>query len=196
MFCSAKDHFIRKCPVTKSYVKKKLIERDDFRKIVLPGGDSIPGWVQGQNLRKRIDNYWFRKEGQSCIGNPMSTNFFEGPDDLIFSMDIDSVIAAYASSSSPPSSASQSNSESSSEVDLIQLQIDALHEAQVLALDKGKKRQQFDGVEIMQCCVPPRPGAPIPPPPSCVNGPSVCENYAVVPLFFLYFALFMQDLLS
>ena len=103
----------------------------------------------------------------------MSTNFFEGPDNLIFSMDIDPVIAAYASSSSSPSSASQSDSESSSEVDLIQLQIDALREAQVLALDKGKKRQQFNGVEIMQRHGPPRPGAPIPPPPSRVNGPSV-----------------------
>ena len=46
MFCSAKDHFIHECPVTESYMKK-LIERDDFGKIILPGGDSIPGWVRG-----------------------------------------------------------------------------------------------------------------------------------------------------
>ena len=111
----------------------------------------------------------------------MSTNFFEGLDDLIFSMDIDPVIAAYASSSSSPSSASQSDSESSSEVEFIQLQIDALREAQVLALDKGKKRQQFDGVEIMQCRGPPRPGAPIPPPPSHVNGPSVPAHKPQLP---------------
>ena len=78
MFCSAEDHFIHECPVARSYVKKKLIERDDFGKIVLPGGDSVPGWVQGQNLCKCNDNYWFGKEGQSCIGDPMSTNFFEG----------------------------------------------------------------------------------------------------------------------
>ena len=91
-------------------------------------------------------------------------------------MDINPVVAAYASSSSP-SSASQSDCESSFKVNLIQLQIDTLCEAQVLTLDKGKKRQQFNGVEIMQCCGPPRPGAPIPPPSSCVNGPSVptCE---------------------
>ena len=177
MFCSAEDHFIRECPVAKSYMKKKLIERDDFGKIVLPGGDSIPSWVRGRNLCECIDNYWFGKEGQSCIGDPMSTNFFEGPDDLIFSMDINPVIVAYASSSSPPSSTSQSNSESSSEVDLIQLQINVLREAQVLALDKGKKRQQFNGVEIMQRHGSPRPGAPIPSPSSRVNRSSVpaCE---------------------
>ena len=45
MFCSAEDHFIRKCSVTGGYMKKKLIEQDDFGKTVLPGGDSIPGWV-------------------------------------------------------------------------------------------------------------------------------------------------------
>ena len=51
-------------------------------------------------------------------------------------------------------------------VQTIQAQIDSLHEAQVLALQKGRK-EKFDGVKIMKRAGPPRNGAAIPPPPSC-----------------------------
>ena len=46
------------------------------------------------------------------------------------------------------------------------------------------------------CCAnPPAPRAPLQPIDEVVSD-AECEDYAIIPLFFLYFALFMQDLLS
>ena len=105
---------------------------------------------------ERVDNYWrqqFKETGQDPIGEIVAMNFLEGPDKCVFSFDVQ-----------PPSPTNDSGpsayDDTIFEAQLLQTQIDSLQEAQVLTLEKGKKKVQFDAVEIMEQAGPPRPGAP------------------------------------
>ena len=125
-------------------------------------------------MKERVDNYWkqqFEETGQDPIGEIVATNFLEGPNECVFSFDVQ-----------PPSPTNDSGpsayDDAIFEVQLLQTQIDSLREAQVLALEKGKKKVQFDGVEIMKQTGPPRPGAPSNP---HTSGPTVHARGPVPP---------------
>ena len=165
MFCSGERHYARECPIADDYIRQKKIVRNDEGKLVLLDGNFIPGWVRGRNLRERIDNWYFGKEGPDPQ-ETVAAHFLESSDELLFQMDIDPV------SSSSTFSTSHAGPDEFDEYDQLQYQIDALREAQVLAYEKGKKKLQFAGVEIMQRVGPPKRDLVVPPPPSRPIGPT------------------------
>lgn len=57
VFCGG-THFIRECAEAQSYVEKGLAGRNERNQICLPNGYFVPGYVQGANLKERIDNYY------------------------------------------------------------------------------------------------------------------------------------------
>jgi hypothetical protein len=156
MFCSAQDHFVRNCPVASQYLQQGKVIRNDYGKLSLPDGTYVPRNVPGKNMRERLDNFWTAQGMNGPSENTqeaVATNFLEGPDECVFALDI-----------APQSSQSTSSDEGAfDQVQLLQAQIDSLRDAQVLALQKGR-RQQFDGVEIMKRTGPPRKNPPPPPP--------------------------------
>ena len=116
-------------------------------------------------MRERLDNYWTSFAGQESA-NAVSMNFLEGPDECVFAFDVspppDPDVSTF-----PYSTPVQSGDDPSplEEAEIIQAQIDSLREAQVLALQKGGRRERFDGVEIMRRTGPPRKDGHVPPPP-------------------------------
>ena len=162
IFCSAQDHFVRSCPVANQYLQQAKVIRNDYGKLTFPDG-SYPGRnLPGKNIRERVDSYWASQGITSENRETVAMNFLEGPEECVFALDI-------APNHYPPAPSSSTipsdSSDAFDEVQTIQAQIDSLREAQVLALQKGKK-EKFDGVEIMRRTGPPRNGAAIPPPPS------------------------------
>jgi hypothetical protein len=166
LFCSDHDHLVRDCPSAAEYLRISKIVRDENGRLNVPGGANLSRYP-GKNLRERVENYWkefFGPDGPPPHLATVSTNFLEGPEECVFSIDIDPVPAANPSGPT-------SYDEAIFEAQLLQTQIDSLREAQALALEKGKKKLQFDGVQIMKRTGPPKPNTPIPPPP--FNGPTV-----------------------
>ena len=157
MFCSADGHYVRECTIASQYIQQKKVIRNEEGKLTLPDGNYLPHYIRGRNMRERIDNYWSGKEGPE---NPVETHFLESRDECVFTIDIN------------PTKTYRSNypmeDDAVFEAQRLQIEIDALREAQVLALEKAKKLQ-FDGVEIMKRNGPPKPGSPIPPPPARPN---------------------------
>ena len=162
MFCSDESHFVRDCPVAAKYLVEGRIIRDGLGKLALPDGRYPPNTYPGKNMRERVDSFWISQNIYGKEGPPrenVETHFLEGIDECVFAVDVDGVDPATTSSPS-------ARDDAAFEAQMIQLQIDSLREAQVMALEKGKKKMQFDGVELMKRTGPPRPGMPIPPPPS------------------------------
>jgi hypothetical protein len=137
-----------------------MIIRNEYGKLSLPDGSYPSRTIPGKNMRERVDNYWDAQgynEKESAPAESFATNFLEGPEECVFSIDID-----------PPTEPEQQPTPADDvdfEIQLLQTQINSLREAQVLAFEKGKKKLQFDGVEIMKRHGPPKPGSHIPPPP-------------------------------
>ena len=183
MFCSGTDHFVRECPVAAQYLQQGKAIRNEYGRISLPDGSYPPRNTPGRNMRERLDNYWAAILGQDgANSNVVSTNFLEGPDECVFTFDVSPHVNDEATSRDPDPSPYDLDDTPSplEEAQLIQAQIDSLREAQVLALQKGGKKQQFDGVEIVKRTGPPRKDGrlPPPPPPPPPQGPNV---YARVP---------------
>jgi len=171
MFCSATDHFVRNCPVAAQYLQQGKASLNEYGRIALPDGRYPSRNIPGKNMRERLDNYWASFLGQEA-SNTVSANFLEGPEECVFAFDISPPSDPYESTPHPhdpsqgPYSADYDDSMSPLEqAQLIQAQIDSLREAQVLALQKGGRRQQFDGVEIMKRTGPPKRDGRVPPPP-------------------------------
>ena len=156
MFCSAPDHYVKDCPIANQYLRQGKLIRNDERRLALPDGRYPSRAIPGRNMRERVDNHWIAEgifdEKEQESQETFATHFLEGPEECIFTLDLDPVEEP---SHSP-------NYDQTYEAQRIQAQIDALREAQVLALEKGKKKVRFDGVEIMKRIGPPKPGAPIP----------------------------------
>ena len=137
-------------------------------------------------MRERVDNFWIARKGPQP--NALATHFLEGPEECIFTIDINTPSTANSSSPSYPASSAGPSAYDNAvfQAELIQAQIDSLREAQVLALERGKKLQ-FDSVEIMKRAGPPKPGSLIPPPPSppkpnvFTRGPAPARDIAPVP---------------
>ena len=161
MFCSAQDHFVCDCPIATQYHQQGKDIHNSYGKLSLPNSCYPPHNIPGKNMHEWINNYW-TAEGMSGQGNancePVSVNFLEGPDECIFTFNI----ANNCKPSLPPNN----DLNTKEEAQIIQAQINSLHEAQVLALQKPGKKVHFDGVEILKRTGPPRNGAPIHPPPS------------------------------
>jgi hypothetical protein len=127
-------------------------------------------------MRERVDNHWIAEgifnEKEQDSRETFATHFLEGPEECIFTLDLDPV---------DDTSHSHGRNDDTYEAQRIQAQIDSLREAQVLALEKGKKKVRFDGVEIMKRTGPPKPGTPIPHPPSSTLPPTTPTIYARLP---------------
>ena len=90
VFCSAHDHFVRDCPIAADYLVQGKVIKNGYGKLSLPDGRYPPRNIPGKNLRERIDNYWTSEgldEGQGR--DAFATNFLEGPDECVFTIDID-----------------------------------------------------------------------------------------------------------
>ena len=179
MFCSATDHFVRACPTAAQYLQQGKAILNEYGRIALPDGSYPSRNIPGKNMRERLDNYWASFSEQEGP-NVVSTNFLEGPDECVFAFDISPPSDPYESNTQHPYDPSQGpysadyedNMSPLEQAQLIQAQIDSLREAQVLALQKGGRKQQFDGIEIMKRTGPPRRDGRIPPPPP-PQGPTV-----------------------
>jgi hypothetical protein len=164
MFCSDHDHLVRDCPSAAEYLRVSKIVRDENGRLGVPEGANLSQY-SGRNLRERVDSYWNKFYEKQSPPSHLATavNFLEGPDECVFAIDIN------AEPPTNPATPSE-NDNALFEAQMLQIQIESLRDAQVLALEKGKRKFQFDGVEIMKRQGPPKPGAPLPPPPS---GPTV-----------------------
>ena len=156
IFCSAPDHYMRNCPVATQYLQQGKVIRNAYGKLTLPDGSFPPRSIPGKNMRERVDN-WYGAQGiqQELPQEPVSTNYLEGLDECVFSIDV---------TPQPQTSNLACDATGSfDQVQTLQAQIDSLREAQVLAIrQEGKK--QFDGVEIMRRVGPPKRQPPPPPP--------------------------------
>jgi hypothetical protein len=76
VFCSSTNHLVRECPFAVQYIQQKEIICDDTGRIALPDGNYVPQGIPGKNLRERVDNYWFGKEGP--LPETVATHFLEG----------------------------------------------------------------------------------------------------------------------
>jgi hypothetical protein len=168
-FCSSTAHKIQFCPLADEFIRQKKVIRNEYGRVVLPDGSYVPNYIKGRNLSERVTSWWLGKPSDFDQVETIAANFLEGPDECIFQLDIDPV-------SEPPTSAYLTEDDPLYEAACIQAQIDALRGAHVLALEKGKKKLQFDGVQILKRTGPPKPGNPIPPPspnPLPSHGPTV-----------------------
>ena len=161
IFCSGTDHFVRDCHVAKQYLEAGKVIRNEYGKLSLPDG-SFPSRMVGRNMREKFDKYWIAQGIYGKEGSPSQdvaeTHFLEGIDECVFTVDVGQV-------DNTNYSGVCEEDEVLFEAQRIQTQIDALRGVQALAIERGKKKLQFDGVEIMKRKGPPNPGAPIPPPP-------------------------------
>src|SRR6202000_2240555 len=91
LFCSSHDHFVKECPTAAQYLQRGQIMYDEYRKLALPDGRYPPAYLGGRNMKEQVDNYWkqqFEETGQDPIGEIVATNFLEGPDECVFSFDV------------------------------------------------------------------------------------------------------------
>ena len=175
MFCSSPDHFVKDCPTANQYLRQGKIIRNDDGKLSLPDGRYPSRTIQGRNMRERVDNHWIAEgiyDEKDYQQETFSTHFLEGPEECIFTLDLDPI---------EEEDSSASRDSSMGEARHLQAQMDALREAHVLALEKAKKKVRFDGVEILKRTGPPKPGAPIPRPLTSATLPTVPSVYARVP---------------
>ena len=138
-----------KCPLTPSDIDKHWVIRNSEGKITLPSGYFVPSNIRGANMRKRVDKYW--STGPACESDFVKTHFLEGPDEYVFSVDVDV-------NHDPDSSTSDKHralEDFGAQADSVQAWIDELRGAQVLAIEKGKSKYEFSGVEILKRNVPP-----------------------------------------
>ncbi len=171
MFCSSPDHFVKDCPTATQYLRQGKIIRNDEGRLSLPDGRYPSRAIQGRNMRERVDNHWIAEgisDEKDYQPETFSTHFLEGPEECIFALDLDPVDE-------------MDRHDPMYEAQRLQAQIDSLREAQVLALEKGKKKVRFDGVEIMKRSGPPKPGTPIPRPPPSNPLPTVPTIHASAP---------------
>ena len=50
MFCSARDHYIKDCPVAAQYLQQGKVARNDAGRLVLPDGRYVPRSTPGRNM--------------------------------------------------------------------------------------------------------------------------------------------------
>jgi hypothetical protein len=178
-FCSALDHFIRDCNVCKDYLRAGKVVRNEHGRLEMPDRTQMRS-LEGRNIREKIHKYYLSQGSHGQEGPPhelVETHFLEIPDDYIFDPEIDPVLDPVLDSTSdyvPPLAMNYVEDDEDGELEAqrIQAQIDELRQAQTFALEKGKKKMQFDGVEVMKRAGPPKPGSHLPPPPPSI-GPTV-----------------------
>jgi hypothetical protein len=56
-FCGKPECRIKDCLTVQDYISRSLAKRDDYGRVVLPNGGSIPRWCMGRFLKDRIDHY-------------------------------------------------------------------------------------------------------------------------------------------
>ena len=117
-------------------------------------------------MHERVDKYW--STGAARESNFIETHFLEGPDEYVFSVDVD------VNRDPDPSTSDNHRAleDFRAQADSIQAQIDELRGAQVLAIEKGKRKYEFGGVEILKRNIPPPSSSSVPPPPP-PSGPNV-----------------------
>ena len=81
-FCSARDHYVRDCPIVTEYIDKHWVIRNGEGKITLPSGYFVPSDIRGANMRERVDKYW--STGPARESDFVETHFLEGPDEYVF----------------------------------------------------------------------------------------------------------------
>ena len=161
LFCGNQGHFVAECPSAQEYVRDGKIRRNEDWKIVLPDGRFIPRYVPGITLKDKIDNFRAGQRIQNRNGEGrevISTNFLEGLDESIYTLNITPVIdhpppsssnnswGSDPSSSTSSSSSTQQDSDYADQIQVMEAQLASLREAQVLAF--GKKPEKFDGVHV------------------------------------------------
>ena len=186
MFCGNMDHLVREFPITTQYIQQQKIIHNDYGKLMLPDSTYVPQSLPRRNMCEHVDNFWIARKGPQP--DALTTHFLEGPEECIFTVDIKTPSTANSSSPLyPASSAGPSTYDDAVfQAELIQAQINSLREAQVLTLEREKKLQ-FDGIKIMKRTGPPKPGSPIPAPPSppkpnvFARGPTPTHDVALIP---------------
>ena len=152
MFCSARDHYLRECPVVTQYIQAGKVVRNEAGRLTLPDGRYLPRIVSGANMRERFDKYYLTdgfpgREGN--LRNVVATHFFESPEECVFTVDVSPTFIDHRSDHSDE---------------------DQRESAQVNAL-QGRK-EKFDGVNVPPKFVPPQRRNPQPNPPSNTQPPA------------------------
>lgn len=57
-YCGETGHFLRECPARSADLKEGMIATNDFGRITLANGSSIPPWVTGDTMRERVVKWW------------------------------------------------------------------------------------------------------------------------------------------
>lgn len=183
MFCGEVGHYVAECQVVEEYIRSGMLIRNPEWKLVLPDSRFVPRHIPGATMRERVDNFYRSQgiperelhEGRDVI----STNFLEGIDESIFSVDITPVPTnpvamntnssqdvASSSSSSSPSSFLAQDAEVADQIQVMEAQIASLRQEQALILEK--KRDKFDGVHVPNQRKAPAKGY-VPAPPKTPN---------------------------
>jgi len=179
LFCSAQDHFVRDCPTALRYINQGKLAWNSFGRICLPDGSFPPRDIPGINLRDRFENFWSSnrtRERRPNNQDTISTHFLEGPEEIIFEVNIPS-----------PESSQFSHPPPEEEEDNLEERIRAL-EARMEAMREARSRRtQVNRVEVPRIASsPPREVAPVHPrppvPPTRTHSPPLYSTSNPDPL--------------
>lgn len=138
---------MRECGEVQGYIDKGLAVRNERNQVCLPGGFFVPGYVQGANLKERIDNYHRMTGGGSSGGTSSAAGGSSRERDP--PPHLSANLLELSSRGEERSGGATIEEISDDEVELERLQAAVLvMEKKVAGKGKTQKKVTFDGVVI------------------------------------------------